>query len=551
MKYRNVNAALPKLVGELLVPQNLQRSRNGDTQEILNAQITLTHPLEREVLNPTRRASYPAQIAETMWILAGRNDVGWLTHYLPRAPQFSDDGETWSGGYGPRLRGWSTTGERKHGTPGVATLSPGQFRGNQNLDQLAHVVNLLKADPDTRRAVIAIYDPVRDAWPADAGRKDIPCNDFLQFIRRGDQVHLAIFTRSNDVVWGWSGINQFEWSALLEVVATLIDAEVGTVTFNITSLHLYHHHSEKAEKLFSGTHGSFRDDYSIVRFAPEERSVEALDELIELWFRAEELLRTASTDDERTRAMNAVRAFPEPLFRIWLKVLAEWWGVEPMGEVFLDTQYKRALKLSPGKPNREPVPESPETVSERPTPPSPAGSFTEFLVSLHDEKNAAYGDSWKRRGEFVAILANIARKVDRLGVSGGGDTAADTVVDLLIYLVKYRAWLTEHAGAPGLPWYPPAVDGLSDDPTIVARHIQGLQGFPVRKAAPAAHPHLIKRIRETFDHLEATAANGRNRWSLVDDMIEKSYPLAHFLWWAEQNEKRFWAGYDQEALRGD
>ena len=547
MKTRNVNTALHSVVGALLTQEGEQASRNGGTKEILNARITLTAPLEREILNPIRRASYPAQIAESMWILAGRNDVGWLAHYLPRAPQFSDDGETWAGGYGPRLRGWSTTVDRPHGTPGTPALSPGRFRINQNLDQLAHVVEMLKADPDTRRAVISIYDPARDSWPADADRKDIPCNDFLQFSLRDGVVHLSVFTRSNDIIWGWSGINQFEWSVLLEVVSTLVGAGVGTVTYNITSLHLYHHHTEKAQKLFSGPGEAYGDAYSFIRFSPAERTVVYLDRLLQGWFEAEELIRTANDDKTREAAMQAVRSFPEPLFRSWLRVLADWWGVEPLGEAFLDTQYHRALRLSPGKPQKPT-----ETHPEPPKTPTGSNSFTRYLVNLHSEKNEVYGDSWKRRGEFMAILANIARKVDRLGDSGAGDTASDTVVDLLIYLVKYRAWLTEYKGAPGLPWYPLAVDGLSDDPTVVARHIEGLQNFPVRKAAPESHPILIRQIKETFDRLEDASAPGR--WALVDDMIEKAYPVAHFLWWSEQNETRVWKGYEPEegeALSGD
>jgi len=33
---------------------------------------------------------------------------------------------------------------------------------------------------------------------------------------------------------------------------------------------------------------------------------------------------------------------------------------------------------------------------------------------LHPAKDAAYRDAWKRRGEAISILANIARNADRL-----------------------------------------------------------------------------------------------------------------------------------------
>ena len=77
--------------------------RTGEVSEIKGVNFTLENPLEREVNVPPRRASLPAQIAETLWVLSGRNDVEFISHYLPRAKDFSDDGVVWRAGYGPRL----------------------------------------------------------------------------------------------------------------------------------------------------------------------------------------------------------------------------------------------------------------------------------------------------------------------------------------------------------------------------------------------------------------------------------------------------------------
>lgn len=40
------------------------------------------------------------QLAEAMWILAGRSDVKWLTQYNRNMASFSDDGETFNAPYG-------------------------------------------------------------------------------------------------------------------------------------------------------------------------------------------------------------------------------------------------------------------------------------------------------------------------------------------------------------------------------------------------------------------------------------------------------------------
>lgn len=104
--FENVSEALPPLARSLLRARKVG-SRNGETRECLMVHLSLARPLERVVVNDARKCSVPAQIAETAWVLAGRNDVEWLSHYLPRAKEFSDDGKVWRGGYGPRLRDWS------------------------------------------------------------------------------------------------------------------------------------------------------------------------------------------------------------------------------------------------------------------------------------------------------------------------------------------------------------------------------------------------------------------------------------------------------------
>lgn len=78
-----------------------------------------------------------------------------------------------------------------------------------------------------------------------------------------------------------------------------------------------------------------------------------------------------------------------------------------------------------------------------------AASLREKLCLLHREKDAAYRDAWKKRGEVISILANVARKVDRLeyvldGAPASQDEAAlDTAVDLLVYCIKYQTYLAD------------------------------------------------------------------------------------------------------------
>src|SRR5262249_52427146 len=71
------------------------------------------------------------------------------------------------------------------------------------------------------------------------------------------------------------------------------------------------------------------------------------------------------------------------------------------------------------------------------------------IKTLHRKKDQAYGNAWKKRGEIIGILSNIARKVDRLEqyVTRRSELAdesiLDTAVDLLAYSTKYILFLLE------------------------------------------------------------------------------------------------------------
>lgn len=75
--------------------------------------------------------------------------------------------------------------------------------------------------------------------------------------------------------------------------------------------------------------------------------------------------------------------------------------------------------------------------------------FKDAIKALHARKDEAYGAAWKRRGERISVLPNIARKVDRLevfaskGLALEDESVLDTTIDLFVYLTKYRLFLAD------------------------------------------------------------------------------------------------------------
>lgn len=457
LTFRNVNEALPALCFEVMSKGAEVPSRNGLTKELTHVHIELTHPWEREIWLHSRGHNPAAQIAETMWVLAGRNDVGFLEHYLPRAPQFSDDGKVWRAGYGSRLRHF------------------GQFGTASGVDQLRFVVDLLKQDPETRRAVMSIWDPMNDTQPG----KDIPCNNWLHFLPRDGKLDLHVAIRSNDLMWGWSGINHFEWSVLLEVVASLTGLEMGHLHFSISSLHLYERYWDKANRIAQEAPGQPMDDIQ-VRLGITD--LEQLDRAINSWFAVEEILRL-----KRPPTLLEVSAFADPLLRRWLKIIQAYW-------------------LS-----KEPV--------------IKPDLFIDRVIDLHNEKHAAYGDSWMKRGEVFSILPNIARKIDRLasGLDTSDEAQADTAIDLLVYLAKYRCWLTEHTTTTPRPDMVGEIAASSwvdtPDPANAV----------IRAVKPTDNPldTLVIVIEGAFENLlREVEAQSNRRYANVDYMLRLASQLA-------------------------
>lgn len=507
--FRDVNEALPILLNNLLHRGAVVDSRAGKTLEMTHVGITLTEPLRREITVDHRKANIAAQIAETMWVLAGKNDIGWLSHYLPRAADFSDDGKTWRAGYGPRLRHWPAA---DHGEP---------------IDQFRTVLDVLRQSPGSRQAVMSIWDPAQDYKAS----KDIPCNNWLSWSLRDGRLDLHVAIRSNDVVWGWSGINQFEWSALLEILAGMLAVEPGAIHYSTTSFHMYERHFAKAKKIVQ-TAGAALPPFTTPspRFnATGLDDVDSLDYLFAQWFEIEKGIRHGEEMSHR------IEQFPEPMLQSWLRVLAWWWTGEREYLAALEgTDLEYACTRAVQPPERTlvevhtPTQEAPVARYLADGGTSGSSDFVNMLCDLHLEKHAAYGDSWMKRGEFFSILPNIGRKVDRLGNGETSDeSSADTAGDLFVYLAKYLVWLTDRTTA-----VPPHL--ATNDPRRANSMMRETEEACAGRSVPGQEDLTIALKVAYEDLLGLAEAQDPHRRAHVIVMMSNSYMLARLLWEREQ-----------------
>lgn len=253
--------------------EKLQNEANYYTKdnilELTPALIHVGNPRERCLVIPYRNNNIVQTIAETLWVLGGRNDLKYLSKYLPKADWFSDDGETWRGGYGTRLRSW--------------------FGG---VDQIKKVITVLRGDQFSARGIMVIFDPKEDI---DLNLKDVPCNNWIQLSIRDNKLNMYVTLRANDLIWGFSGINFFEWSVLQELVSNWLNVEVGEYYHFTGFLQLYRRHFNRAKLMMQ--HKIERDIYNFdaIEHIGVDLSEEKFEQQMSQFFDVEKNFMTMST----------------------------------------------------------------------------------------------------------------------------------------------------------------------------------------------------------------------------------------------------------------
>src|SRR3974390_2807104 len=103
IKVRNVHLALPKGLALLQEYGVVRDSRNGPVT-VMEEPVTTTYirPCERVLFWKERDANPFFHFFESLWMLAGRDDLAFLTKFVKRFEDFSDDGLTLHGAYGYR-----------------------------------------------------------------------------------------------------------------------------------------------------------------------------------------------------------------------------------------------------------------------------------------------------------------------------------------------------------------------------------------------------------------------------------------------------------------
>ena len=219
---RNVNHVFENALWSMKVGMeskstiDVEQTRNGEVYSFTEPVcLEYRHPEERVLFSSLRDANPFFHFMESLWMLAGRNDVEFVSRFNSSIAQYSDDGATFHGAYGHR------------------------WRNTFNHDQILWVINHLTRLPNSRRAVITMWSPDLDIWQAGGDGLDVPCNLMITFRIVLDKLDMTVMNRSNDLIWGACGANAVHMSYLHEFVACFLRVSLGVYRQISANMHVY------------------------------------------------------------------------------------------------------------------------------------------------------------------------------------------------------------------------------------------------------------------------------------------------------------------------
>lgn len=249
-------------INSLLVGVSKNLLENGVTRNVRGFEcvefpepviLKIRNPSARWITIPERKWNPFLPYAESLWLASGRNDLKFIKHYLARLSEFSDDGEYIRGGYGPRLRNFSGNSNDYKISKKESNLSLLQ-KENKTVDQFLYIEKCFQKDVFNRQAIITIGDPAKDTldqYNDLKTTKDLPCTRLIQLMCTPERkLDMTVYMRSNDLIWGASGVNIFNFTFIQEYFAGILGLEIGSYYHIANNLHYYkERHQELIERL--------------------------------------------------------------------------------------------------------------------------------------------------------------------------------------------------------------------------------------------------------------------------------------------------------------
>ena len=182
---------------------------------------------ERFPLLTTKRLHVRSIIHELLWFLQGSTNVAYLRENgVTIWDEWADAAGELGPVYGYQWRSWPTPDGR-------------------HIDQITHVLQQIRANPDSRRLMVSAWNV------ADIPKMALaPCHAFFQFYVAQGRLSLQMYQRSADIFLGVP-FNIASYALLTLMVAQVAGLKPGELVHTLGDAHLYLNHLEQAREQLS------------------------------------------------------------------------------------------------------------------------------------------------------------------------------------------------------------------------------------------------------------------------------------------------------------
>lgn len=215
MKFKNVNQMYKHYVNVILK----NGKQVGNTKELTNVIFTVKDVINNNIIN-IRGISYKYVLAELIWYFSGSNSTEFIGQFGDMWNKISDDGVTNNSAYGFILK------------------------EKYDFDQIEKIIELLKKDSNSRRAVLNINSANKNVIET----KDEPCTISIQFILRNGYLNMTTVMRSNDLYFGLP-YDAIFFTELQKYIACRLNCDIGWWTHFVGSMHIYERDIKKLSNL--------------------------------------------------------------------------------------------------------------------------------------------------------------------------------------------------------------------------------------------------------------------------------------------------------------
>lgn len=195
-------------------------SRGFIQKERLFVSLEIEDPTDLRIKVPARKFNEDYAILEWLWYLTSDSDVKNIGKFADIWNKISDENNNVESNYG-------------------CYIKPSWYE----------IIEELLKDRDTRRATIVINQP----YHRFKNKKDYPCTQYIHFFIRENSLHMGVYMRSNDAVFGFCNdvftFALFQQLMLNELNSRGANLSLGKYHHSAGSFHVYDRHYSMMEKI--------------------------------------------------------------------------------------------------------------------------------------------------------------------------------------------------------------------------------------------------------------------------------------------------------------